>query len=579
VKKLLLLSLVVIMVTAPAWLGFSTATPEEPSLSRYVPSGPLLYLEAKDFSSLLSDWNASPQKQRWIESSNFEVFSRSRLFLRLKTAGDQFRGAAGLPPDMNFLAQVAGTRSALALYDIGNLQFLYITTLPSAKSGQTLLWQTRAKFESRSVAGSTFYIRRDPEGKREVSFAIVGDYLLLATREDLIVGALQLIAGAKDRAMTNEPWWQASLQSARAAGDLRMVLNLDKIVPSSYFRTYWVQQNITELKQYSSAVSDLYVAGTEFREERVLVKKSTAAVKGGVGLPDTSRDPGTSPGPERAVQLVALVPDQVGLYAAKADPSEDSCIDLLRDKFLDPQPANPSTAKTAPQVQLGTGEAGSAFDLETRIDQPVAELTKPRFDAREIRNLLGQNKVVASLSVQSAEQTPSGVFVKIPSAAVFVGASDWDANTAESAIAHSVRPELTAGDLGVTWIARSGYKQLSGLWPLFVAIRGSYLIVADDEVLIQQLLSNINRKSQHAPAIFLAEFRHTQERANFSKLSSVLDRPYIPTSSAGAPRDPPFFSDNISSLSSTFRDLGSEEVVVRHDGENVRQTVTYHWSK
>ncbi|HYW37977.1 MAG TPA: hypothetical protein VE957_07685 [Terriglobales bacterium] len=52
---------------------------------------------------------------------------------------------------MNFLWQVAGTRSALALYDIGKLEFLYVTYLPSAKSVQTTLWQTRAPNSSRAA--------------------------------------------------------------------------------------------------------------------------------------------------------------------------------------------------------------------------------------------------------------------------------------------------------------------------------------------------------------------------------------------------------------------------------------------
>jgi len=56
---------------------------------------------------------------------------------------------------MNFLTQVAGAQSALALYDIGKLEFLYITKLSSASSMQSTLWQTRAKFETRSVAGVT----------------------------------------------------------------------------------------------------------------------------------------------------------------------------------------------------------------------------------------------------------------------------------------------------------------------------------------------------------------------------------------------------------------------------------------
>ena len=36
------------------------ATRRQPPLSSYVPSGALLYLQAKDFSALLADWNRSP---------------------------------------------------------------------------------------------------------------------------------------------------------------------------------------------------------------------------------------------------------------------------------------------------------------------------------------------------------------------------------------------------------------------------------------------------------------------------------------------------------------------------------------
>ena len=68
------------------YASFQTSAPSVP-LSKYVPAGPLLYMEAKDFSSLLADWNASGQKKQWIKSSNYEVFSRSRLFLRLNGVG------------------------------------------------------------------------------------------------------------------------------------------------------------------------------------------------------------------------------------------------------------------------------------------------------------------------------------------------------------------------------------------------------------------------------------------------------------------------------------------------------------
>ena len=278
-KRVVIFFAIALVCAAIGRAAYQAAVSPEPPLSKYVPAGSLLYLEAQDFSSLLADWNSSAQKRQWIATSNYEVFSRSRLFLRLKGASDQFAAAAGVPPNMNFLSQVAGTRSALALYDIGNLEFLYVTYLPSAKSMQTTLWQTRAKFEPRSAGGVSFYVRRDPESQKEVAFAVSGDYLLLATREDLLAGALQLMSEKpkdrmQNRTIESEQWWSQSVASAGPAGDLRMVMDLEKIVPSPYFRTYWAQQNITDMKQYSAAVSDLFRSSKQYREERVLIRKT-----------------------------------------------------------------------------------------------------------------------------------------------------------------------------------------------------------------------------------------------------------------------------------------------------------------
>src|SRR5467141_5028936 len=310
-KRAAILLLVSITSIGASWAAFQALAPDAPPLSRYIPAGSLLYLQARDFSVLVGDWNASPQKASWAKSKNYEVYSRSRLFLRLQGAGQQFAAAAGLPPDMNFLTQVAGTQTAIALYDIGKLEFLCITKLPSASSMQSALWQTRAKFETRSVAGVTFYVRRDPESGREVAFAVNSDYLILATREDLLAGALQLMAGSRDRTIEAEQWWSQSVVAAGPAGDLRMVLNLEKIVPSPYFRSYWIQRNITDMKQYSAAVSDLFSSGKQYREERVLLKKSAS-----VGNPSTD-DAATA-----VADLVRLVPTDTGTYEVKAIPSD-----------------------------------------------------------------------------------------------------------------------------------------------------------------------------------------------------------------------------------------------------------------
>jgi hypothetical protein len=558
------------------WAAYpSTASPEQP-LSHFVPGGAVLFLQAKDFSSLVADWNRSPEKQAWLVSSNYEVFSRSRLLLRLRDAGKQFASAAGLPPDMDFLNQVAGGQSAVALYDIGKLQFLYITRLPSANSMQSQLWQTRSKFESRSAGGTTFYLRRDPESGREVAFAASGDYLLLSTREDLMAGALQLMAAnagqdsSHDLELRNieaDPWWSQSAAVAGAAGDLRMIMNLEKIVPSPYFRSYWVQQNITDMKEYSAAVSDLFRSKQEYREERVLLKKSA----GSASTADQSDD---------VTDLMRLVPEGAGFYQAEDCPSIESCLDPLETNLLTPQLAAAPAGQLAPQAQLTSGETGASSDLETRIDQKPAQGASDSQSSSALKTILRKNQVSAILQVRSTERRDkSGVFVKIHSAVALAGSSDWDEVDARRVLAEFVRPTLTASQLGVGWKQMNGYYELDGLRTLSMAVRGKYLLISDDEALINSMLANMNRKVDLKPAEFVAGFDHQRERENFARLAAMVDRPDGNASGgAGPERQPQFFSENIASLSSTLAGLSSEKIVVRDAGDRVLQTVTYEWS-
>src|SRR5580698_7859778 len=101
----------VIAFTAAAgvWAAFQGTPAAPPTLVAMLPQGALLTIEAKDFAGLLKRWNDSPEKAAWLKSDNFSVFSRSRLFGRLGDAQNEFAQSAGLPPDMSFLKEVAGS--------------------------------------------------------------------------------------------------------------------------------------------------------------------------------------------------------------------------------------------------------------------------------------------------------------------------------------------------------------------------------------------------------------------------------------------------------------------------------------
>src|SRR5258708_27036387 len=139
----------------------------------------------------MRDWEGSREKSAWLASANYQSFTRSWLMLRLTRVRDEFAGATGATPDMSFVNAIAGTRSVLALYNVREFEFVYITRLPSAKGVETALWKKRADYQPREAAGVAYYVRS--ENGRQVAFATTDDYLLLATREDLMGRALQLM--------------------------------------------------------------------------------------------------------------------------------------------------------------------------------------------------------------------------------------------------------------------------------------------------------------------------------------------------------------------------------------------------
>jgi hypothetical protein len=562
---------------------FAALAPSQ--LSGYMPPGAALYIETQDFSSLLGQWNASQEKQQWLRSDNSEVFSRSRLFLRLVEAQHQFAVAAGVPPDMNLLSQAAGKESALALYDIGNLEFLYIAHVPSATAMQSALWQARTKFESRSASGTPFFVHSDAESGRVVAFAVTNEYLLLATREDLLAASLDLLARGAGPKLATEDWFAKAISSAGIPGDLRMVLNMKKIAVEPHFRSYWIQPNAREMRRYSAAVSDLHLSDNVYEEDRVLLANSdeSSHPTPAPASPEPAQPVASSAGAQAVADLLRLVPADAGVYRASADPGADASFALLQTKVLAPQTSSAPPSKIAPGVTLTDGEVGSSTDLEIRIDQlPVARANSA--DAwSTLHGLLQAANVQAMLSFDSTSANLDTAFVEIRSTVVLAANSDWDANSVYAALAHTIEQSVTTQDLGASWKQAGNspddYFEIDGLLPVRVAVRGKLLIVSNDADSIAGVLSRLKAPSAAAPATFVAGFRHAAEQSNFLHLVSVLDLTNSRESSdSGEPGgEPLFFSGNLASLSRVFSGLDSESVVVRDSSEKRLEIVTYRW--
>jgi hypothetical protein len=560
--------------------------PAPSTLAALMPQGALIEIESKDFSSLVRQWNASNEKQLWVGSDNYEVFSRSRLYQRLDQSRGEFATAAGFPPDMSFLNAVAGSGTALGIYDIGKLEFLYITRMPATKAAETKLWQTRGHYETRDVNGRTFYVKTDLATQRTVAFAVTPDYLFLATREDLLASALKLLASNRDgetAALSGESWWSAAVNGAGEAEDdqsgqglapdVRMVLNLQALVRSPYFRSYWIQNNVSDLRPYIAARCDAYFSADGVREERVLVRSDGASVA----------DAGSSAAAAGAglADLAAKVPQNAGFYRGWASPSIDSTLDSLGE-ILAPQPGRPNSTNRAPEVNLDV-EGGSADDLESRIDRAPPPSTAGVLDSAKLRALLQDRPLRALLEFALPRDSSGAVLADHAAAVLIEGATDWDGTAVRASVQSSIQGLWTTSRLGAEWEKESAghatYYRLNGLMPLAVATDGELLALSTDPDLLVQILDSqgVQRPdlaSFRSPLSYLAGLRLDLERDPYERTVAMID--YAgPAGGRFDTNSPRFFSGNLESLLKVAARVSSATVVTRDSGKVVQQTVVY----
>jgi hypothetical protein len=552
-----------VLLLSAAGLVFLQTTSPSPKLATLMPSGALLYLEAPDFGRLLRDWDTSKVKVDWLQSDNYAVFSRSNLFTKLQEVYSQYGEAAGFRPGLKSVVEIAGTDSALALYGIRDVEFLYISRIADADLSKTQLWTVREKFEQRHAGGVSFYLRRDPASKRTVAFAFTKGYLLLATRDDLVAQALDLLAGGSNPSIASDRWYRDSTSAASNPAELRLVMNLDSLVKSVYFRSYWIQRNASTVRRYWAEVADVKRTGDTVTETRVFLRAPDAAKS----VPAASS--------EAVSRLLALVPPEAGLYKAArvSEPSEAAA--LIVGKLIAAQPQRAGDWRYAPLAISPDNPAGSEGDLETRIDeQPLPQGAGVSDSVAAVRGAIEKTGCRAVVLVQSST-SPSGAFVRMPSVIVLDGIQDWDRDTVGASLTAAAGKLWTTSQIGAGWVSGTAgqhpVERLDGLGTLIFANRGRLLFLANDSRLLASVLDRVGALPSSSAIDYAAGFRHLREQSNYERVMSALDF----GSSAGNDAAPAFFSGNIGSLSRVLSDVAEFHVTEEEKGNVTLQTVLY----
>jgi hypothetical protein len=565
------LLILAVLLTAVGYVYLQT-TPPAPKLATLMPSGALLYLESPDFAHLLRDWDASKVKADWLQSANYSVFSRSNLFAKLQDVYGQYGQAAGYLPDLDSILGIAGTQSALALYGIRDVEFLYLSRIRESDFMKSQLWAVRNRFEQREAGGVSFYLRTDAASKRTVAFTFTRGFLLLGTRDDLVAQALELMAGEKNSGIASDRWYRDATAAASNPGELRLVMNLESLVKSVYFRSYWIQRNAAVVRRYSAGVADIARADGNITERRAFI-----------GAPDAPHPQGEG----SVSDLLALVPPGAGLYKASLESDSGNAAALVVQKLIAPEPQRTRDERYAPAAVTVDGTNGSEGDLETRIDeQPLPPDPGLSDSLAAVRAVVEKTGVRGLLLVQSSSLA-SGTFVQTPSVVVFQGGGNWDHDAVRTAFTTAAGKLWSTSQLGAGWTTDGSAPQLDrldGLATLVFANRGSLLFISNDARLLQSVLARSGAAAPGTSYTYAAGFRHALEFANYERVMTALDFSSAPATgqilfsdtSAGAPA---FFSGNIASLGHALAKLNEVSVTEEKRGDVTVQIVKYQMTR
>ena len=133
-----------------AYAGASQKSASAYPLAADLPRGALLYAQFSDLPALVKRWHESKLKERYLASTNFQQFQSRHLALKLVERWEELNNALGFPLDSLAVGEAAEHRAALAVYDIGRLEMVFIAPLDEGKLAATKFFRRRSSAATRT---------------------------------------------------------------------------------------------------------------------------------------------------------------------------------------------------------------------------------------------------------------------------------------------------------------------------------------------------------------------------------------------------------------------------------------------
>ncbi len=553
--------IVLLFVGIVVWAKVSSN--EKFSLAKDLPNGALVYLQTDDLPQLIKLWDESKLKEKYLESQNFAEFKTSHLGIKLGERFSDFENSTGFSLDLQTLNSLAENRAAVAVYDIGKLDFVYVSPMNKELFAITMFAQNSSKFaESTLEDGTSFYqiefkVDRERQNQKLI-FANMKGRFVLATSEKLFLRTITAIKG-KQRLYDEVNF--RNLSERMTPNLVTIWVNQEKLNTDYYFKRYWLMSNVEDLQNIRAGIFDVSLDENGLTEKReFLLKKPQHSVR---ISPNDTKD------------LLSKVPENVPFYRLQKI-EEKRLGKAIYDTLFDKQIVEQTSRKRSSHLSYYDNDNYYKSDynyLDSDFDEDVKEVENEEiikaeiFQTNQISDALTSANPTTILTAASPQMLENPLFVEFRKAAIISlkNPNDFQANQFENSIIEALKNHVTVADTEFIWESESGLRKLKiplvG-WEIGYQMKDNKLFVANSFEFLREIGSTENELLENNDSFDdLTVIRLQNHEENFEQIFQKVKN------------ENEFFVGNIGSLLDVISDFKEITIKRRLDGYFLNEEV------
>jgi hypothetical protein len=586
------------------------------SLAGDLPRGALVYAQFENLPELINLWEQSQLKERYLSSTNYQQLQHRHLAMKLISRWEEFNNALGFSLDLAAIGSSTDGASAVAIYDIGQLDVLFVAPISEEKVALTQFFKSKDQFEERETEDGTPYYSQTVEAdrgrqKQVLAFATVNGRFLLGTNEKLF---LRAIANIKSRAtkdsIAEDPTFKALSRKVKPHFATIWV-DQSRLNADYYFKHYWLMQNADELKTIRAGIFDLERQESKWIERREFLT-TMAGVRSNSDVSVTELR-----------RLYSRTPDDAPFVRFRSLVNNSNLSgQIIRDTLFDSPVEQDNNTRSWSWDSYSSDDfyPVSDYDYDTydrysNLDDNYDKTIDDSYDARVSERVEpGRNPMAAELERQfitglqnvlnparpsavavatSPHATKGPLFVEFRKVAIFNLQSPGNLrrDLLEQTIAQGAQGRLTVvnsgsqpkwedrSDAGLAW--RSLHLPMLG-WEICYAVKDNMLIISNSTELMKGVLESRQQSSVSVTGGVdeLTIIRFDRRKESFDDVVDVLDADAIKRreQAGNADQNSPkgsqeFFSGNISSLLNVASDVSRIEIRRKSVGNNLHEEI------